>query len=126
MIGATDSLGSSMVKLALDAAVLRHQAIAQNIANLQSEGYVPVKVTFEDELASARRSGARPGDDRRFLESIRPQVVLQDRAPGPRPQDADTELVALSENIIHYQALLRALSRQLSILSSVVNDAKQS
>jgi flagellar basal-body rod protein FlgB len=126
MIGVVDGVGTSMVKLALDAAVLRHQAIAQNIANLQSEGYVPLQVSFETELAAARRSDLRPEEQRRLLESAKPQLVLQlGLSPGPRPQDADTEMVALSENTIHYQALLKALSRELSILSDVINEGKK-
>src|SRR5437016_2754452 len=104
MISAMEGLGGSMVKLALDAAALRHLAIAHNIANLQSQGYVPLGVSFEAQLDALRR-GQHPGQ---------PELTTRsEAAPGPRPQDADMEMVALSENTIHYQALLKALGMQL-------------
>ena len=107
MISALEGLGASMVKLALDAAALRHQAIAHNIANLHTPGYVPLGVSFEASLAAVQRGQAPAA----------PQLVAQiDRAAGPRPQDADMEMVALSENTIHYQALIKGISTQLAIL----------
>src|SRR4051812_35353868 len=44
---------TQLVSLALDASVLRHQAIANNIANGNNPGYAPIKVSFEDQLSSA-------------------------------------------------------------------------
>jgi flagellar basal-body rod protein FlgB len=110
MIDALQGPGSAMLQLALDAAALRHQAIAQNIANLHSADYVPLKVDFEARLAAARRPTL---------------VAEQGVAPGPRPQDVDTELLKLSQNAIHYQALLRALGKQLAILGDAI-DARRS
>jgi flagellar basal-body rod protein FlgB len=116
MINAIEGLGASMVKLALDAAALRHQAIANNIANLHSPGYVPLAVSFESQLEALRR-GQAPG---------KPELVEQlDRAPGPRPQDADMEMVALAENTIHYQALIKGIGTQLAILSAVASDQRR-
>jgi flagellar basal-body rod protein FlgB len=116
MINAMEGLGASMVKVALDAAALRHQAIAHNIANLHSPGFVPLTVSFESQLEALRR-GQPPG---------KPELVEQfDKAPGPRPQDVDMEMVALAENTIHYQALIKGMGTQLAILSDVANDQKR-
>ena len=116
MINATESLGSSMVKLALDAAALRHQAIAHNLANLHSEGYVPLGVSFESQLEALRR-GRTPD---------RPELAPQaGRAIGPRPQDVDIEMVELSQNTIHYQALIKALGVHVAILSSAIGEGRR-
>ncbi len=115
MMGGMDSISSSMVKLALDAAALRHQAIANNIANLHSEGYVPLTVNFEAQLEAVRR-GRAPSS---------PEIVEQDRLPGPRPQDVDVEMVALAQNTIHYQALMRALGVQFSTLGDAISDGRK-
>jgi flagellar basal-body rod protein FlgB len=116
MISAMEGLGAAMTKLALDAASLRHQAIAHNVANLHSPGYVPLDVSFDAQLAAARR-GQAPG---------KPEIVERPgAAPGPRPQDADLEMVALSQNTIHYQALIKGLGTQLAILGAVVNDGRR-
>jgi flagellar basal-body rod protein FlgB len=96
----------AMVERALDAAALRHQAIAHNIANLNSAAYVPLGVSFDAQLASA---GAAP------------RLVPEPGAvPGPRPQDMDLEMVKLSQNTLHYEALLRAVGLQFSILGDAM------
>ena len=106
MIDALHGPGMAMLQLALDAAAMRHQAIAQNIANLNSTDYVPLRVDFEARLAALRR----------------PTLVAEPGvAPGPRPQDVDQELLKLSQNAIHYQALLRALGKQLVIFSDAID-----
>jgi flagellar basal-body rod protein FlgB len=116
MIFGTPPLGLAMAKVALDATALRHQAIAHNIANLHSEDHVPLTVPFEAQLEAARRRLAPPP-----LEAVpRPGA-----AAGPRPQDADVEMVALSENTIHYQALLRALGSQLGIVAAAIGDGRR-
>jgi flagellar basal-body rod protein FlgB len=116
MIGAIQGTATQLAKLALDAAALRHQAIAHNIANLHSEGYVPQGVSFDAQLA-ARRGAQAP----------KPALVEEAwRGAGPRPAEVDREMLALSQNTIHYQALVRAYSRQLSILSSAIGEGRRS
>lgn len=115
MIEGLEGPGAAAVRLALDAAALRHQAIAHNLANLNSENYVPMGVSFDAQLAAARRD-----------QASRPQLEQQSwRGTGPRPQDVDLEMVRLSENTIHYQALLKALGKQLSILNIAMTEGKR-
>ncbi len=104
MIQSIHGAGAAMAKLALDAASLRHQAIAHNIANLHSEGYAPLGVRFDVRLAAARRPHARP------------ELVL-DATPAVQ---VDGEMVKLAQNTLHYQALIRALGRQMSILGDAI------
>jgi flagellar basal-body rod protein FlgB len=112
MIEALNGVGMSMAKLAVDAAALRHQAIAHNLANLNSENYVPLRVSFDAQLAAAGRA--------------KPQLVQElDRGIGPRPQDVDMEMVKLSQNTIHYQALMRGIGRQYAMLRDVISEGKR-
>ncbi len=114
MIEALHGAGMSMAKLALDAAALRHQAIAHNLANLSSENYVPMGVSFESQLAAA---GGR---------AVKPQLVQElDRGVGPRPQDVDMEMVKLAQNTIHYQALLRGIGVQHAVLRDVISEGRK-
>lgn len=109
--------GAGLVKLALDAAALRHQAIAHNLANLHSQDYVPLGVRFEAQLrafGSAARTVAEPR-----------LVPEPERGTGPRPQDVDVEMTRLAENTIHYQALLRALGRQMAILGDAIGEGRR-
>jgi flagellar basal-body rod protein FlgB len=104
MIDAIHGPGVTMAKLALDAAALRHHAIAHNIANLSSEGYTPLGVRFDARLAAAQRFGA-----------ARPELVAE-----TTPVQIDGEMVKLAQNTLHYQALVRALGKQLAIFSDAV------
>ena len=105
MIDSIHGPGASMAKLALDAAVLRHNAIAHNIANLHSEGYVQLGVRFDARLAAARRARA-----------VRPELVLE----TTQSTHLDSEMVKLAQNTLHYQALLRALGRQMAIVGDAI------
>jgi flagellar basal-body rod protein FlgB len=115
MIDAMQSAGAQIAKLSLDAAALRHQAIAHNIANLHSEGYVPLGVSFDAQLAAQRRGRAAG-----------PELVQDTlRSPGPRPQDVDVEMLNLSQNTVQYQALIRALGKHLSILGAAITEGRR-
>jgi flagellar basal-body rod protein FlgB len=57
---------------------------------------------------------------------VRPEVAPDPgRAPGPRPQDVDVEMLALSQNTVHYQALVRALGKHLSILGAAISEGRR-
>ena len=107
MIEALQGAGVPMAKLALDAASLRHQAIANNIANAHTEGYAPLGVRFDARLAAARRA--------------QPEVV---RATN-EPVQVDAELVKLSQNTLHYQALLRGIAKHHAILGAAISDGRR-
>jgi flagellar basal-body rod protein FlgB len=122
-----ESITTASLALALDAASLRHQGIAQNIANANTEGYVPVALSFEDQLEQARRSLREHGRVDPFaLTGIRPQLqpVAGVDGQGVRVQ-LDTEMARLAQNAVHFQALTKGLSRHLAIMSSAVSDGKK-
>jgi flagellar basal-body rod protein FlgB len=114
MIEAIHGLGVSMAKHALDAASLRHQAIAHNLANLHSEGYAPLGVRFDARLAAARRAGS----------SGRPELV-QESPQNLLPPSLDNEMVKLAQNTLHYQALVRALGKHHAILGAAIADGRR-
>jgi len=115
MIESLQGAGAEAAKVALDAAALRHRAIAHNLANLGSENYVPLRVSFEEQLGAAR--------DARLAK---PQLVQElERGIGPRPQDVDSEMVKLAQNTVHYQALTRALGRHYAILRETISEGRR-
>ena len=54
MTTSVESITTSMLDVALIVATMRHQAIASNIANVNTEGYVPKSVNFRDALSAAQ------------------------------------------------------------------------
>jgi flagellar basal-body rod protein FlgB len=127
MMGGIEEVGVSLAKLALDGAALRHEAIAQNLANAQSENYTPVSVSFESQLAALRESlkGLDAESRAQALEDARPRVEPDLSAgAGPRPEEIDLEMVKLAENTVHYQALIHALGMDFSILGAAIDGGK--
>jgi flagellar basal-body rod protein FlgB len=122
-----ESPASALLSLALDAAVLRQQALAHNIANAGQDGIRPVAVSFEGQLGSARDAlsaghSVAPSD----MSNVVPSLVPA--APGMGGNGAvslDMQLAGLSENALHHQALLKALNRHYAILGSAINEGKR-
>ena len=124
MYPGVEAITTASLSLALDAATLRHQVIAANIANAGSAGFAPRRASFEAHLADNQRGA--PGVTRPLAPEL--QVRIEpDLTPGgqPRVVQVDAEVAALAENNLHYQALLRGLSRHLGILASAVTEGKR-
>lgn len=124
MGASTEAVAASMMKLALDGAALRHQAIAANIANATTRGYLPVRVEFERQLREAR--------DRLEAGESAAAVAAEFADAAAATPDADGTAVAvdlevaqLAQNVVQYQALTRAMSKRMSILAMAINEGKR-
>ena len=113
---------------ALDAYALRHKAIASNIANINTVGYKPKSVTFEDQLSGALRSGSQPGaltNERHIPIGARdpagaqPEVVETRSAyasvngplaSGANDVDIDEEMAELAKNQIRFKFSARIIA----------------
>ena len=122
-----ESITTAALSLALDAASLRQQAIAANMANAGTPGYAPLTVNFEDQLEDARRAlQARGRLDEATLAGVQPRLEAQPALGGvPARLQLDMEAANLAQNSVHYQALLKGLSRHYALLASAVSDGKK-
>jgi flagellar basal-body rod protein FlgB len=68
---------------------------------------------------------SRGSVDDAALAQIRPVLFVQAAEEASNAVGLDTQMAALAENSLQYQALLKGLSRQFSILSSAVSDGKK-
>lgn len=123
----TEAVTTSMLKLALDAASLNHQAIANNIANINTPGYAPVRVNFEEQMESIRQTleqGGRVNPD--MLSGIQP-VMERGKPLGSEDRTAtlDMEAAKLAENTVHYEALLKVAGMRMSMVNSAINEGKR-
>ncbi len=127
MFGPTEAITVDMVKMALDAASLRHLTIANNIANVNTAGYAPASVNFEQQM-EAVRAALHQGDtiQSSMLTGIRP--VIERGAPladADRTALLDTEIAKLSQNTVQYEALLKALGKHMSLIGSAIAEGKR-
>jgi flagellar basal-body rod protein FlgB len=122
-----EAITTKALSLALDAASMRQQAIASNIANANTPGYAPIAVNFSSQLDEARRTLSSKGKlDAESLEGVRPSLELA-TGPGGLPAKLmlDVEAANLAQNSVHFQALLKGLKSHYQILSAATSDGKK-
>lgn len=96
----------------LDASALRHRAIAQNLANVETPGYRRRVVRFGEQLAEAIAAGR--GDR---LAAARPQLSTVETGVNPLTDnnvEPETELAAMMENALLYRTCSRLLSARIA------------
>jgi flagellar basal-body rod protein FlgB len=101
-------------KKMLDATVLRHEAIASNLANLETPGYrrLDLKPSFSAELQRAADS-----QDARQIAALQPSVAPDPAAVPLRPDgntvQLENELLAMSDNSLHHALETQLLTGSL-------------
>jgi len=122
-----EAITTAALGLALDAASLRQQAIASNIANHGTQGYVPLKLDFELQMQEARRVlDAKGSIDTFALAGVRLQLEpVLDAQGRPATVQLDEQVADMAQNSVQYQALARGLNRHFAILSMAASDGKR-
>lgn len=87
----------------LDGLTERANVTAQNIANAGTPGYRPLRVTFEQALASAAGQGA---------SAVRAVEAKVERDPAQPELRVDMELTTASQTSLRYAALIEILNRR--------------
>ncbi len=125
-----DDLGgvtSKLVSLALDAALLRHEVIAHNVANADTPGFAAKKLSFERELAKYMDNGSlnetafRQDFDELKL-NLTEKTYISPRADAE--VQLDQEMIRLTQNTLHYRALLEANSKRGAIIRMAIDGAR--
>jgi len=110
----------------LDAAALRHQVIAHNLANVNTPGFKRQDVVFEDRLARALAQQKEPGGNAlgEPITDIRPSVITTtttgERADGNNV-DLEEENVKLAINTLRFEVLSQSVAGGFSGLKSAIN-----
>ena len=111
---------------ALDAASMRHQASAHNLANANTANYKRQEVLFEGRLSSALSrgkdmNGMPIGES---VSNVRPQIVTinttSTRADGNNV-DMEAENVNMAMNTLKFEAITQSLGGYFAALKSVIN-----
>lgn len=117
-------LGSQNYQLArhlLDAASLRHEALATNIANLETPGFK--RLDLSPDFARQLEKVAASGPTGEPL-NLRPTVVQDLNARAVRPDgnsvELDRELIELSRNTLEYDFLTQFASDSLKRLKTAI------
>ena len=103
---------------AIEGAAARQQAIAQNLANVDTPGYQRVDVDFHQTLANAMSSGDESGLANVTFSPQRDATATV-RADGSTV-DPDVESAAQARNGLEYEALVQISKARLDILQSAM------
>ena len=118
---------SAALQEALSGQAARQRAVADNLANVDTPGYRPQTVAFEDQLRAAlQQADDTPSSEAMArVERVRPQEQAY-AGPALRRDgnavDLESEMVTLAESTLHSSALIRLLAHKLSMLRSVVTE----
>ena len=105
---------------ALSGSALRQQAIAQNIANVNTPGYRRQDVDFQSALAAAWDGGEQS------VASVTPRTEADMssvmRADGSSV-DIDQEAATQAQNGLQYEAVSTVMKTRIAILKSAIGTA---
>ena len=126
-----NAINSGAMKGALDGLSKRHEAISNNLANVDTPGYKRETVSFREELAKAvggknelnitnkRHISVGSGS----LESYRPSIK-KERDSSVRIDknnvNIDVEMSNLAKTDLEYQAITKQIANQFERLDSVI------
>jgi len=109
----------ALVRNALDVASLRQTVHAHNIANANTPGFAPMRVSFDNSLEQARR---RLDEERQGHASMVEAALVHDEGTQV---DLIGEISAMSSNSLQYQALIRALNKEMSIATMALSEGRK-
>lgn len=107
-----------LINLALDASLMRHTAIANNIANANTTDYQTIAVNFEQQL-----------NEKPLMQYENNEFPLNDIKPfyeesGTR-SPIDEQMALSVKNATHYRALIKGLNHKLAIMKLALQGNNQ-
>jgi flagellar basal-body rod protein FlgB len=106
----------------LDASVLRHEAIATNVANAETPGFR--RLDIAPDFATQLKARLAAGDFAQTAETIRPQLAEDQTARAIRPDgntvEIERELLAMNRNSVEFDYLSEIVSNNLKQLKLAI------
>jgi len=111
-----DAMTLAALAAALDAANVRQQVAATNIANANVAGFTPLAASFSARIEAGQGSSAN------LQVTLTPQL---DANGIPQAVRIDDEMARIAQNALHYQALVKGVNHTLSTLATAVSEGKK-
>jgi len=102
----------------------RHDVLASNVANIDTPGYEPKDVDFQNLLGSMQGKGIRMAKTNgKHFPASTPGGSLEIVKTGDRV-DMDREMVTIAENHLMHNASIEMLARKLRGLQTVLKETR--
>jgi flagellar basal-body rod protein FlgB len=105
---------ASAIYAALTGLAARQRVVANNVANVETPGFIAGKVSFEDSLRAAVAGGEAGATSVSTIRSADP--VNQ----NGNNVSLDKEVVSLTETDLHYQLMIQALNQKFGLLRTAI------
>ena len=130
--------GTKVIEKSLDASLLRNEAIAQNIANVDTPGYNRKTVSFEEQLRNALSNNSNFVGKRTYpkhipigstsIDDIKINITedksdLDMRLDGNNV-DIEQEMALMAENHIKYEVLIQRMTGTFNRMKSVIREGR--
>ena len=119
-----------ILEKAIQGSSIRHSAILNNIANVNTPNYKRVDVDFKTTLSRAVKNngGIKKGNTMETIKSVQPQT-FKDNAVTLRIDgnnvDVDREMTFLSTNTLEHNTYTTLLSQRFRILKTVISEGRR-
>lgn len=129
---------TAILEKALDASMLKNEAISQNISNVDTPNFKRKKVDFEEvlkeEIQKSSISGIRTND--RHISIGEPNIqeveikLSEDNSFNPMRLDGnnvdiDSEMSLLAKNSLQYNMLVQRINSSFRSIKSVIADGRK-
>jgi flagellar basal-body rod protein FlgB len=108
-----DSTGS-VIYAALNGLAARQRVIADNVANVETPGFIAGRVSFEDSLRAAIADGDAGDASLAMRRSADPVNVNGNNV------SLDNEVVSLTGTDLSYQLMIQALNHKFDLLRTAI------
>lgn len=108
-----DSTGS-VIYAALNGLAARQRVIANNVANVETPGFIAGRVSFEDSLRAAIADGDA-GET-----SVATRRSADPVNPNGNNVSLDNEVVSLTRTDLTYQLMIQALNHKFGLLRTAI------
>lgn len=117
---------TSLVK-SMDGLSVRHKVIANNIANVNTPGFIRSEVSFTDQLKKALTM-KDPENSLKRINDI--NIDTQQDYLSPTRSDGnnvsiDKEMTDMSKNTLEYETLTKLLNMKFSLLQTAISEGKR-
>ena len=106
---------ASVIYSALNGLAARQRVIANNVANVETPGFIAGRVTFEDSLRSAIANG-----DDGVTSSVSTRSSTDPVNMNGNNVSLDNEVVSLTETDLAYQLMIQALNQKFGLLRTAI------
>jgi flagellar basal-body rod protein FlgB len=122
---------SALLESAMDVLWLKHDLLANNVANAETPGYKRRDVNFQSYLGSAlnekmplkaTQAGHFAGGNN---ERLRVYQDLTNITPDGNSVDIDLEMAEVSTNALYYTSISKQLSAYFSMLRRATNEGRR-